>query len=94
MTEVAAKPRAARSRARRKETPVAPAPAMPLRDNIADSRRLIAELNARPKNAPISALGRELEAIRQKYIEEGGKFVESEEEFQRMVRSYRFGIED
>ena len=61
---------------------------------IERSRRLIAEIKARPKDAPISDLGRELNAIRQKYIEEGGTFVKNEEEFQRLVRSYRFGIED
>ena len=46
----------------------------------------------RPPDAPISELGRELEAIRQKYIEEGGTFLSSKA-FEREVRSRRFGID-
>lgn len=61
---------------------------------IEGSRRLRAELDARPADAPISELGRELEAIRQKYIEEGGTFITSEEEFERELRRYRFGIDE
>ena len=93
MTATATRPRATRprTRARRVEAPPAPAP---YRDNIADSRRLIAELDARPKDAPISELGRELRAIKQRYIDEGGTFITSDEEFEREVRLRRFGIED
>ena len=69
-------------------------PATPYRDNIADSRALIAELKARPPDAPVSELGRSLAAIRQRYIDNGGTFVKNEEEFQRLVRSYRFGIDE
>ena len=61
---------------------------------IEGSRRLLAESAARPPDAPVSALGRELEAIRQKYIDEGGELITSDEEFEREVRRYRFGIED
>ena len=61
---------------------------------IEGSRRLLAEIAARPPDAPVSALGRELEAIRQKYIDEGGALITSDEEFEREVRRYRFGIED
>lgn len=60
---------------------------------IERSRALIAELAARPKDAPISELGREMEAIRQRYIDEGGELF-SGEDFEREVRRYRFGIED
>ena len=48
----------------------------------------------RPKDAPISELGKSLAAIRQRYIDNGGTFAESEEDFQRLVRSYRFGIDE
>lgn len=61
---------------------------------IERSRRLLAELAARPKDAPISELGRELRAIKQRYIDEGGTFITSDEEFEREVRFRRFGIED
>ena len=61
---------------------------------IEGSRRLLAELAARPKDAPISELGRELRAIKQRYIDEGGTFITSDEEFEREVRFRRFGIED
>ena len=61
---------------------------------IEGSRRLLAELAARPKDAPISELGRELRAIKQRYIDEGGTFITSDEEFEREVRLRRFGIED
>ncbi len=64
------------------------------RDNIAASRALLAELRARPKDAPVSELGKSLAAIRQRYIEGGGTFAETEEDFQRQVRSYRFGIDE
>ena len=57
-------------------------------------RQLIAELDARPKDAPISELGHELRAIKQKYIENGGTFITSDEEFERVVRQYRYGLED
>lgn len=60
---------------------------------IEASHRLCAELDSRPPDAPVSDLGRELEAIRQKYIEEGGTFL-SGEAFDREVRSYRFGIDE
>ena len=60
---------------------------------IEGSRRLRAELDARPADAPVSELGRELEAIRQKYIEEGGTFL-SGEELEREIRRYRFGIDE
>ena len=60
---------------------------------IEGSRRLLAEIAARPPDAPVSALGRELEAIRQKYIDGGGELL-SGEDFDREVRRYRFGIED
>ncbi len=61
---------------------------------IERSRRLLAEIDARPKDAPISELGRELRAIKQRYIDEGGTFITSDEEFEREVRFRRFGIED
>ncbi|MBQ7625534.1 MAG: hypothetical protein IJS87_00525 [Rhodocyclaceae bacterium] len=61
---------------------------------IERSRRLVEELKARPKDAPISELGKSLAAIRQRYIDNGGTFAESEEDFQRLVRSYRFGIDE
>ena len=64
------------------------------RDNIADSRALLAELRARPKDAPVSELGKSLAAIRQRYIDNGGKMIHSEEELERVVRSYRFGIDE
>ena len=60
---------------------------------IERSRALLAELDARPKDAPISELGRELRAIKQRYIDEGGSFITSDEEFEREVRFRRFGIE-
>ena len=60
---------------------------------IERSRRLLEEIAARPKDAPVSDLGREMEAIRQKYIDEGGELL-SGEDFDREVRRYRFGIED
>ena len=91
MTATATRSRAARTWARRVEAPPAPAP---YRDNIADSRRLIAELDARPKDAPISEIGRILHELRRKHKEEGGTFITSDEEFEREVRRYRFGIED
>lgn len=84
----------ARVRKSHKETAESAAAPLPYRDNIADSRKLIAELDARPKDAPISELGRELRAIKQKYIENGGTFITSDEEFERVVRQYRYGIED
>ena len=61
---------------------------------IEGSRRLLEELKARPKDAPISELGKSLAAIRQRYIDNGGTFAETEEDFQRQVRSYRFGIDE
>ena len=61
---------------------------------IERSRRLLAELNARPKDAPISELGKSLAAIRQRYIDNGGQMIHSEEELERVVRSYRFGIDE
>ena len=61
---------------------------------IERSRALIAELAARPPDAPVSAIGRELEELRRKHREEGGTFITSDEEFEREVRHYRFGIED
>ena len=68
--------------------------ATPRRDNIADSRRLLAEIAACPKDAPISDLGKSLAAIRQRYIDNGGQMIRTEEELERVVRSYRFGIEE
>ena len=61
---------------------------------IERSRRLLAELDARPKDAPISEIGRILHELRRKHREEGGTFITSDEEFEREVRRYRFGIED
>ena len=61
---------------------------------IERSRRLLEELKARPKDAPISELGKSLAAIRQRYIDNGGTFAESEEDFQRLVHSYRFGVDE
>ncbi|MBQ6655810.1 MAG: hypothetical protein IJM64_00835 [Ottowia sp.] len=96
MTATATAPRARSAHTtRRKEAPAAPAPApAPLRDNIADSRKLIAELDARPPDAPISEIGRILHELRRKHKEEGGTFITSDEEFEREVRRYRYGIED
>lgn len=85
---------AARVRKSHKETTESAAAPLPYRDNIADSRKLIAELDARPKDAPISELGRRLEELRRKHAEEGGTFISSDEEFERVVRQYRYGIED
>ena len=59
---------------------------------IEGSRRQRAALAARSPDAPISERGRELEAIRQKYIEEGGTFL-SGKAFEREARSRRFGID-
>ena len=61
---------------------------------IEGSRRLLEELKARPKDAPLSELGKSLAAFRQRYIDNGGTFAETEEDFQRQVRSYRFGIDE
>ncbi|MBQ1657153.1 MAG: hypothetical protein II058_01500 [Rhodocyclaceae bacterium] len=61
---------------------------------IEGSRRLVEELKARPKDAPISELGKSLAAIRQRYIDNGGQMIHSEEELERVVRSYRFGIDE
>ena len=61
---------------------------------IERSRRLLAELDARPPDAPVSEIGRILEELRRKHREEGGTFITSDEEFEREVRLYRFGIED
>ena len=61
---------------------------------IERSRRLLAEIDARPKDAPISEIGRILHELRRKHKEEGGTFITSDEEFEREVRRYRFGIED
>ncbi len=95
MTATATAPRTRSTRTtRRKEAPAASTTPMPYRDNIADSRKLIAELNARPPDAPVSAIGRRLEELRRKHAEEGGTFITSDEEFEREVRRYRYGIED
>ena len=61
---------------------------------IERSRRLLAEIAARPEDAPISELGKSLAAIRQRYIDNGGQMIHSEEELERVVRSYRFGIDE
>ena len=61
---------------------------------IERSRRLLEELKARPKDAPISELGKSLAAIRQRYIDNGGQMIHSEEELERVVRSYRFGVDE
>ena len=61
---------------------------------IERSRALIAELAARSPDAPVSDIGRRLEELRRKHREEGGTFITSDEEFEREVRRYRFGIED
>ena len=63
-------------------------------DVIERSRRLLAEIAARPKDAPVSELGKSLAAIRQRYIDNGGQMIRSEEELERVVRSYRFGIDE
>ena len=92
MTATATAPRARSAHnTRRKETPATP---VPLRDNIADSRKLLAELAARPPDAPIAEIGRILHELRRKHKEEGGTIITSDEEFEREVRRYRFGIED
>ena len=66
-------------------------PATTYRDNIADSRALLAELRARPKDAPISELGKSLAAIRQRYLDNGGTLL-TDEETDKLVQLYRFGI--
>ncbi len=70
-----------------------PAATTPRRDNRAASRRLRAELDARPPDASISELGRELRAIRQRYLDNGGTLL-SDKETEKLVRLYRFGIEE
>ena len=58
---------------------------------IERSRRLLAEIDARPKDAPISELGKSLAAIRQRYLDNGGTLL-SNEETDKLVQLYRFGI--
>ena len=58
---------------------------------IERSRRLLAEINARPKDAPVSELGKSLAAIRQRYLDNGGTLL-SNEETDKLVQLYRFGI--
>ena len=58
---------------------------------IERSRALLAELRARPKDAPVSELGKSLAAIRQRYLDNGGTLL-SNEETEKLVQLYRFGI--